>query len=124
MKLANKEDLSVGEFKEAMQEKQPLPIGKTQFIEWTDRIISGAHIEASVESLRFSLAAMLMHLGPTEAFKEDAFFILSLRKAAVNQTAHSMMQELKEAQEKKQAAESAAKPLEVISGAVLENEKL
>lgn len=121
MKVINKEDLSVGDMTQAMLERQALPIGKTQFIEWSDRIIKSALIEAETESLRFSLAAMLMHLGPTEAFKEDAFFILQLRKAAVNQTAHSMMTDLKEAQEKKKLAEATAPTLEVVDGAVLEN---
>lgn len=116
MKFKNTEDLSVGEFTELMQEKRALPIGRTQFTEWADRIISGAHVGATNESLKFSLAAMLMHLGPTEAYREDAFFILQLRKAAVNQTAHTIMQELKEAQEAKQKlAEATATPLEVVA---------
>lgn len=126
MKVLNKEDLAMGDMKEALLEKQPLPIGRTQFIEWSNRIIEAAVVDATHESLRFSLAAMLMHLGPTEAFREDAYFVLSLRKAAVNQTAHAMMEELKLAQEakKKQAEETAAKPFEVISGPILENKRV
>jgi hypothetical protein len=124
MKIVNKEDLAVGDFKEMMLEKQPLPIGKTQFIEWSDRIIEGAHVDASRESLQFSLAAMLMHLGPTEAYREDAFFILQLRKAAVNQTAHAIMTEIKESQEKNKLAEDTAnKLLGIVSGGVLENKE-
>lgn len=122
MKIANKEDLSVGDITKEMQEKRPLPIGRTQFLEWSDRIIGGAMVDATKESLQFSLAAMLMHLGPTEAFREDGYFILSLRKAAVNQTAHAMMTELKEAQEKKQA-EATATHLEVVDGTVLEKKE-
>lgn len=122
MKIVNREDLNVGDITEQMQEKRALPIGRKQFMEWSDRVISGALVEADIESLRFSLAAMLMHLGPTEAFREDAFFILSLRKAAVNQTAHAMMTELKEAQEKKQA-EATAPNLGVVNG-VLENKEV
>lgn len=91
-----------------MLERKALPIGKTQFMEWSDRIIKGSLIDATSDSLRFSLAAMILHLAPTEAFKEDAYFILSLRKAAVNQTAHSLMTELKEEQEKKRAEETAS----------------
>lgn len=126
MKFKNTEDLSVGDVTEQMKEKRPLPIGRTQFLEWSDRIIAGAMVEATSESLRFSLAAMLMHLGPTEAFREDAYFILSLRKAAVNQTAHSMMEELKQEQEaKKKLAEATAIPnLEVVDGRVLEKQKV
>jgi len=121
MRVVSNEDLAV----EGMQqylEKQPLPIGRTQFMEWSDRIIEAAVVQADTESLRFSLAAMLMSLAPTEAFKPDAYFILSLRKAAVNQTAHTIMTELKEAREAKQKqAEATAPTLGVVSdGAVLE----
>lgn len=120
MKIVNKEDLAVGDIQAAMLEKRPLPIGRTQFMEWSDRIIQGAMVDATSESLRFSLANMLMHLGPTEAFREDAFFILQLRKAAVNQTAHSMCVELKKEQLKKQAEATAPILAGVDNGAVLE----
>lgn len=120
MKLLNKEDLAVGDMTKAMLERRALPIGKTEFMKWSDRIIVGAMVDASVESQRFSLAAMLMHLGPTEAFREDAFFILQLRKAAVNQTAHAVMEELKEDQKKKLAEATATTLVGVENGAVLE----
>lgn len=120
MKQVAKEDLNVGDITATMMEKQPLPIGKSEFEIWSDRIIKSALVEAETASLKFSLAAMLMHLGPTEAFREDAFFILSLRKAAVNQTAHAMMTELKELQdEKKKLAEATAPISGVVGGAVL-----
>ena len=47
------------------------------------------------ESQKFTLATMIMHLGPTESHKEDAFFIHTLRKAAANEVAHAKMMELK-----------------------------
>lgn len=120
MKIKNTEDLTVGDMTADMLERKALPIGKTQFMEWSDRIIKGAMVEATTDSLRFSLANMLMHLGPTEAFREDAFFILQLRKAAVNQTAHYVAQELKESYEAKQKqAEATATKLEVVDGGVL-----
>lgn len=119
MKIKNTEDLNVGDLTQEMLEKRPLPIGRTQFNEWSERIISGSMVDATEDSLKFSLAAMLMHLGPTEAFREDGYFILSLRKAAVNQTAHAMMQELKEAQEKRKHAEDTAPKLGVVDGPVL-----
>lgn len=125
MKIANREDLAIGDMSKEFLEKQPLPIGRKQFHEWADRIIQGAVVEATEESLKFSLANMIMHLGPTEAFREDAFFILQLRKAASNQTAHAMIQEFKETQEaKRKLAEATAPTLEVVDGGVLENKKL
>lgn len=126
MKLVNTEDLSVPGLTIQMKEKRPLPIGRSQFMDWSDRIIQGALVEADKESLRFSLAAMLMHLGPTEAFREDGYFILSLRKAAVNQTAHAVMTELKEEQDKKKKlAEATALKLGAIDDVgVLENKEV
>lgn len=125
MKIASKEDLAVGDMTAQMLERRPLPIGRTQFNEWADRVISGALVDATPDSLKFSLAAMLMHMGPTEAFREDAFFILQLRKAAVNQTAHAMMEELKKAQEEKKIkAEDTAPQLGVADGTVLENQRV
>jgi hypothetical protein len=123
MRVINREDLSVGDMKDQMLERRPLPIGKTEFMEWSQRIIEGAHVSATEDSLRFSLAAMLMHLAPTEAFKEDAYFILSLRKAAVNETAHFIMTELKEQQKQKELAEATAPTLRVVDG-VLENKEV
>ena len=52
--------------------KRPLPQGMTEFEEWADRIISGALVTADPMSLKFALANMIMHLGPTESHKEDA----------------------------------------------------
>ena len=124
MKVNTKEELAVGDITEQMLEKRPLPIGKTEFMAWTDRIISGAMVKATVRSQRFALAAMLMHMGSTEAFREDAFFILQLRKGAVNETAHAMMQEIKEEQElEKKQAEATAPTLEVVAsdGRLLED---
>jgi hypothetical protein len=53
-----------------LHEARPLPIGKAEFEEWSDRIISGAIIPGvSAESTKFALADQLMHLGPTEDHK-------------------------------------------------------
>lgn len=125
MKLLNNENLSVGDITEIMLERRALPIGKTQFEEWSNRIIAGALVEASTRSQKWALAEMMMHLSPTEAFKEDAHFILRLRKAAVNETAHAMMLEIKNQQEEeKKLAEATADHSEAMDGAVLEKKKL
>jgi hypothetical protein len=119
------ENLSVGDITEQMLEKRPLPIGMTQFNSWSDRIISGAMVEASKRSLRWTLAEMVLHLNPTEAFREDAHFILKLRKAAVNETCAQVMRDIKEEQEaEKKLAEATATTLAVVDGAVLENKEV
>jgi hypothetical protein len=86
-----------------MNEPRPLPMGLTEFHEWSDRIIGGAllpcepdKLEIFIESQKFALANMLMHLGPTESHKPDAFFIHSLRKFAVNQVADAVRVELRD----------------------------
>lgn len=122
MKIVEPEVIAVGHIKEEMMEKRPLPIGRTQFMEWSDRIISGAMVEASIRSQRFALATMLLHMGSTESFKEDAFFIHSLRKGAVNETASYMMKEIKDEQDaEKKRAEDTAPKLGVVDGGLLEN---
>lgn len=90
-----------------MAERRPLPIGRAEFEVWSDRILSGANVEANRDDMKATLCGMVMHLGPTESFKEDAFFIHGLRKLAVNQTVHSIMQEL-HAEAKRRTAEAEA----------------
>lgn len=84
-------------------EKRPLPIGLTEFHEWSERIISGAMLPADVDSQKFALANEIMHCGPNVAFEQDAYFIHRLRKYAANQVADEVRKSLYET--KKQQAE-------------------
>lgn len=87
-----------------LNEPRPLPMGRKEFDEWSHRVITGAMLpqaadedaESFYNSQKFAIAGMIMHLGPTESHKPDAFFIHSLRKVACNQVAHTLMQEIKE----------------------------
>lgn len=99
-----------------MTEPRPLPMGRTHFHEWSDRIISGALLPGGKEDpaifnegQKFALANSLIHLGPTESHKPDAYFIHTLRKYAINQVAHEIAQEIKKASEDRLAADSAKK---------------
>ncbi len=98
-----------------MAEPQPLPLTPQEFEEWSDRQIAGACItktdnpEALITSQKFALASMIMHLGPTESHKPDAYFIHSLRKGAANQVAHAVMVKFKEEQKAKEEADKLAK---------------
>jgi hypothetical protein len=88
-----------------MNEPRALPMGQTEFMQWSDRIISGALIPCTdTESLRAVLASMIMALGDTEDHKPDAYFIHKLRKAAVNEVAHANFMEIKK--RKREAAEA------------------
>jgi hypothetical protein len=102
-----------------MNEPRPLPMGMTDFEAWSTRIISGALIPGGDdepdkfrESQVFALANMLMHLGPTESHKPDAFFIHSLRKFAINQIADAVRKELHAKAKARTAAEEEAQKTE------------
>lgn len=93
-----------GKIKKDLQERKALPIGRTELNEFCERIIAQASVEANKDDQKFALCSMLVELGPTEAFKEDAYFALRLRKAAVNQTAGTIMQEMRDAKRTEQLA--------------------
>ncbi len=102
-----------------MNEPRPLPMGRQEFEDWAERCISGALLpggkesrETFIESQKFALSNMLMHLGPTESHKPDAYFIHSLRKFAVNQVADTVRKELHESAKARTAAEEAQKKVD------------
>lgn len=112
VKIRNADDLPTGEILGQMAEPRPLPMGRKEFEEWSERIISGALVPCKDEdTLKFALCSMLMHLGPHESHKPDAHFIHALRKGAVNEVAAGIMKEIKERkqQEAKDKEESEAK---------------
>lgn len=94
MTLKNTDKTSKEEIVAQMTEPRPLPMGREEFEQWSERIISGALVPADNKSLKYALANLLMHLGPTESHKPDAFFIHSLRKFAVNQVADAIRREI------------------------------
>lgn len=98
-----------------MNEPRPLPLGQKEFMEWSDRIISGAQIPCDEpDSLRKALSALIMQLPGTESHKPDAYFIHSLRKAAANEVAHANFQAIKQAQDqrfKESQAEAVTGPI-------------
>lgn len=83
-----------------LNEPRPLPMGRKDFDDWSNRLIAGSVLpfegDESIfrEGQKYALANMLLHLGPTESHKPDAHFIHSLRKFAINQVAHEIAQEL------------------------------
>lgn len=125
-KMQNDENTSVEEILRQMKESRPLPLGMSEFEEWSDRIISGTLLKADPESQKFALATMLMHLSPTTDHECDGYFIKSLRKSAINQIADAKMRELRdkakarlaaEEESKKQSGEVTAAPIaEVTNG--------
>lgn len=97
-----------------LSERRPLPMGRQEFEEWSERIIAGTLLTADKESQKFALANLLLHLGPTESHKEDAFFIHSLRKFAVNQVADSIRIEIRDTAKARLAKEEEEKKLRLV----------
>lgn len=90
----NHANAPVAMIQEQLTEKRPLPVGLSEFHEWSDRIISGAGLPAAIESQKYTLANDLLTAPPTMAYEADVYFIHRLRKFAVNQVADAYRKEL------------------------------
>lgn len=82
-----------------------LPNGMTEFETWSKSIIDTYGFPDN-DSVRFMLAAMIMHLGQTDAYKPKRYFALSGLAAASKEIAHARMVQLKDAQDAKAKAEA------------------
>lgn len=76
----------------------PLPIGMTEASKWADSILYAYDFPASDESLRFTLAAMVMNLPPSISHRSKRFFAKSVHKAMANQIASAVVQDMKDKQ--------------------------
>ena len=93
---------------------RPLPVGMSEFETWSNRIISLSGQFADNDSMKFALASNVMHLGAQKAYVPDAYFVAAMRKAAANQVASQVFQDIKTKQiEAAQQAAEAAKLAEV-----------
>lgn len=91
---------------EKLNERRPLPMGRSEFESWSDRIIGTANIPgATPATQKFTLANLILHLGPTESHKEDNFFVHSLRKFAANQVADTIRVEIRDREKARLAEE-------------------
>jgi len=91
-----------------------LPVGLTEFHAWADSIIELAGKYADEDSLKFTLATMIIHLDSKRGSVPKSLFVDSLRKAAANQVAGQIFQDIKtkqqEAQNAAKLAEATAQP--------------
>lgn len=87
--------------------EKPLPVGRAEFNEFADRIISLVGPIADKDSLTFVLATEILHADSKKASFTDQHFIDRLRRVAANQVASTIAYEIKE----KQAAEAAVAKL-------------
>lgn len=86
-----------------------LPTGLTAYNEWADDIAETYFMPTQdKDSIRFSLASIVMHLGPTAAYRSKFYFALVLRAGAAKQVAGAAFYDIKtKQQEAAKAAEAA-----------------
>lgn len=97
-----------------LHDPRALPVGIEEFEEWSAMIIEDCGLPATPESIKWTLAAMILQLGHTEAFKPNSYFISALRKSAANQVAQQVMEDLKAKKQAEIKAEQEAKDKETV----------
>lgn len=90
-----------------------VPVGLTEFNNWADSIIELSGNVADADSMKYAIASQLIHLPHTASKVPKNHFVKALRKAAANQVASQVFQDIKqkqaEAMAKKQTEETANK---------------
>lgn len=78
-------------------ELKALPMDIPQFQEWSYRIIKKANLPTkNIETQQFALAGMILQSSPTEFFRPDEYYVDCLRKAAADQLAMQIIQDMKD----------------------------
>lgn len=85
-----------------------VPVGMTEFQTWADEIIATYSLPADPDSIKFSLATVIMHLGPTAAYRSKFYFFLVLRAGMAKQVAGAVFQDIKQKQMARLKAEQEA----------------
>lgn len=86
-----------------LEDQQPLPVGVTEFHEWAKRITDLVGPLADIDSMNYVLASAILSAPPDASELPDNYFTSRLKKAAANQVASYIFQDIKA----KQAAKSA-----------------
>lgn len=96
-----------------LKEPKALPMGVQDFHAWADHIIEQAGIPVmqgtSTDSQKFILADLALNLPANEDFKDDLYFIKTLRKMAVNQVMIHCREEIRTQAKARLEAETKAK---------------
>src|SRR5580692_1223711 len=96
----------------------PLPMNVPQFNEWANRIIEKAKLPTKdIETQKFALAGMILQSSPEAFERPDEYYVNLLKKAASDQLATAIIQELQAQRRKRieasQKLEEQSKPSEV-----------
>lgn len=93
-----------------------LPVGIAEFDKWATEVIELAQFPVN-DSMKFTVATMVLHAKSTAAYSSKEYFVTSLIKAAANQVAAQMIQDLKlkQMEEAKRAAEAQTLLSETVS---------
>lgn len=84
-----------------------LPVGITEFNAWATSILDLSGRYAHEDDMRFAIATMVIHADTRHGALPKRYFVTRLRKAAANQVASQIFQDIKLKQQL--AAEEAAK---------------
>lgn len=92
---------------------QQLPIGMTAFEKWSDEILTNYDFPKN-DSMKFTLATMIMHMDQTWSHVPYRTFERRIKKAMANQVAGAVFQEVKLRQQEE--AEKAKQEANVTEG--------
>lgn len=85
-----------------------LPVGMSEFETWSNSVVELSGKFADDDSMKFAIASQIMHLGAQKSSVPKNFFVRSLRKAAANQVASQVFQDIKIKQQEAAKAAQAA----------------
>mgnify|MGYP000420889502 CR=1 FL=1 len=105
---------------------EPLPVGMPQLERFCSDIIELAGNYADADSMKWAIASQIIHSSRSRLSKNH--FVQTLRKAAANQVASAMFQEIKLKQEAaakaNQTQVAVTTPNETASGEILSDQKV
>lgn len=89
----------------------PIPVGMSEFNIWAQNIIDTYPLPTQdSDSVKFTLTSIIMHLGPSDAYKSSFYFYLRLKAGAAKQIAGAVFYDIKSKHdEARKLAEATAK---------------
>lgn len=87
-----------------------VPVGINEFEAWSQSIIDTYPIPADNDSIKFALATMVLHSGPTSAYVPKFKYFLMLRAGMAKQIAGAVFQDIKTKQQERAKLAAATAP--------------